>query len=202
MNAEAPFHQQITSAQPLRNRYLLMRHGHSQANADHLIVSDPEEGRISSGLSSLGVTQLDDLMATWSWPLPERILHSDFLRTAQTASSLAHHFALPVAADSRLRERHFGELEGAPDHFYESVWAYDQQDPLHQEFGVESLISVANRMMAVIDDLERKHDDAVLMVVSHGDPLHILLTYLEHRPLGEHRRRRTLEPASVTLLHG
>lgn len=186
----------------LRNRYLLVRHGHSQANACHRIVSDPANGLTTAGLSPLGITQLDELIEGWHWPLPLRIVHSDFLRTTQTAQILAHHFALPTRTDPRLRERHFGELEGEPDHHYESVWAYDRHTPSHCEFGVESLEHVASRMMAVIEALEIEHHGEVLMLVSHGDPLHILLTHMERRPLTEHRQRPALEPSSITLLTG
>ncbi|WP_231613838.1 histidine phosphatase family protein, partial [Halomonas sp. BC04] len=112
-----------------RNRYLLMRHGHSQANARGLIISTPERGLTAFGLSPQGVSQLDALLADWHWPTPTRILHSDFLRTTETAARVASHFALPLQREPRLRERHFGDLEGLADDRYPHIWRWMHAAP-------------------------------------------------------------------------
>ncbi|TVP51790.1 MAG: histidine phosphatase family protein, partial [Halomonas sp.] len=72
-----------------RNRYLLMRHGHSQANQQGVIVSSPERGAAAFGLSELGEQQLVPIVTDWQWPIPTRVVHSDFLRTTQTAARVA-----------------------------------------------------------------------------------------------------------------
>ncbi|RCV90515.1 histidine phosphatase family protein [Billgrantia montanilacus] len=190
----------LNAAVPRRNRYLLMRHGHSQANAQGLIVSTPECGLTAFGLSPQGVSQLDALLLDWCWPVPTRILHSDFLRTTETAARVAAHFELPLQREPRLRERHFGDLEGQADDRYPRVWALDARSAEHVEHGVESVASVARRMQAVIETLEHSLDGETVLLVSHGDPLQILLTALEGRPLSRHRDREPLAPASLTVL--
>lgn len=104
-----------------RNRYLLMRHGHSQANAQGRIISTPERGIDAYGLSPEGERQLDDALLDWRWPVPTQVVHSDFLRTTRTAARVASAFGLGMAIDERLRERHFGELEGQADSHYPEV---------------------------------------------------------------------------------
>nr|WP_163501555.1 histidine phosphatase family protein [Halomonas socia] len=183
-----------------RNRYLLMRHGHSQANQQGLIISHPDSGLDAFGLSALGQVQLDEVVAEWSWPAPTHILHSDFLRTTETAEWVARHFGLAMAPEVRLRERDFGSLERQADSHYPTVWALDAEDPQHDEYGVESVASVAARLQAVIAELEEAHRDATILLVSHGDPLQILLTALEGRALCRHRDRPALTPASITTL--
>ncbi|MCE9661830.1 histidine phosphatase family protein [Halomonas sp. M5N1S17] len=190
----------LNATTPRRNRYLLMRHGHSQANAQGLIVSTPERGLAAFGLSPQGIAQLDALLADWRWPTPTRILHSDFLRTTETAARVATHFTLPLQSEPRLRERHFGDLEGQADDRYPRVWALDARSAEHVEHGVESVASVAERMQAVIETLEHSLDGETVLLVSHGDPLQILLTALEGRPLRRHRDREPLAPASLTVL--
>ncbi|MGM0536808.1 MAG: histidine phosphatase family protein [Pseudomonadota bacterium] len=182
------------------NRYLLMRHGHSQANQQGLIISSPERGLAGYGLSSLGREQLDGLLTDWRWATPARILHSDFLRTTETAECIAQHFGLRLEAEARLRERHFGGFEGEGDNRYAEVWQRDALDPAHRYAGVESVVEVAARMRGVIDLLERRHAGDTLLLVSHGDPLQILLTAVEGRELGRHRQRAALAPASITVL--
>lgn len=183
-----------------RNRYLLMRHGHSQANQQGLIISSPEYGLTGFGLSAMGHEQLDGLLADWRWAIPTRILHSDFRRTTETAERIAQHFDLLLEAEPRLRERHFGTFEGKGDDVYREVWARDAQDPSHRHAGVEAVAKVAARTSGLIADLERRHSGETFLLVSHGDPLQILLTALEGGPLSRHRDRESLAPASITPL--
>ncbi|SDM95607.1 histidine phosphatase family protein [Vreelandella arcis] len=185
-----------------RNRYLLMRHGHSQANEQGMIVSSPERGIENFGLSELGEQQLAQRVADWQWSTPTRVVHSDFLRTTQTAARVAAAFQLTPRVDTRLRERHFGELEGQGDDRYPSIWALDAQNSEHQRHQVEAVSAVAKRMRAVIDDWEQQVSGETILLVSHGDPLQILLTVLANKPLTQHRDQLALVPASVTQIGG
>ncbi|MBA2779810.1 histidine phosphatase family protein [Billgrantia kenyensis] len=188
------------SSRQRHNRYLLMRHGHSQANARGLIISTPQRGLAEFGLSPEGEQQLASLLQAWRWPAPTRILHSDFLRTRETARRVAAHFGLELQPEPRLRERSFGDFEGLADRHYEEVWKHDEHDPAHRAFGVESVTSVAARMQAVIASLEQEMRHETILLVSHGDPLQIMLTAIEDQPLTRHRARTPLLPASITML--
>jgi len=126
-----------------RNRYLLMRHGHSQANAQGTIISSPERGLLAYGLSPQGEQQLADTVARWHWPVPTQVVHSDFLRTTHTAARVAAAFGLEMQKEERLRERHFGELEGKADSHYPEVWAFDAQNADHTQWQVEPVKRVA-----------------------------------------------------------
>ena len=185
-----------------RNRYLLMRHGHSQANQQGVIVSSPERGIENFGLSEYGEQQLAQLVADWQWPVPTRVVHSDFLRTTQTAAHVAARFGLVPSVDTRLRERHFGELEGQGDDRYPRIWALDAEDAEHCHYQVEALSGVASRMQAVIAAWEQQVSGETILLVSHGDPLQILLTALANKPLTQHREQPALLPASVTQVGG
>ncbi len=185
-----------------RNRYLLMRHGHSQANAQRKIISSPERGLTNYGLSEQGEQQLVDVLAQWRWPEPTRVVHSDFLRTTHTAARVTEAFALEMQQEERLRERHFGELEGQADSHYPEVWAQDAQSAAHRQWQVEPLTSVAARMCATLEALEQRWQGETVLVVSHGDPLQILLTALAGKPLTQHREQLALAPASITLVGG
>ncbi len=192
---------QTTNAPALRqHRYLLMRHGHSQANAADLIISHPDLGRDDYGLSPTGQAQLDALLANWAWPVPDRILHSDFLRTTQTATRIARHFGVEATPEHDLRERHFGDLDGGSAERYVDIWTRDAENPDHQAWGVESVTAVAGRLCSVIERLEHSRTSETILLVSHGDPLQILLTALKGGPLNRHRDRPALAPASITLV--
>lgn len=175
-----------------------MRHGHSLANQEGRIISAPPRGLVAFGLSPRGRAQLDALLADWRWAEPRRILHSDFRRTTETAELVAAYFGLMPAAEPRLRERYFGEFEGHGDAHYGEVWARDARAPARCQDGVEPVAQVAARMRSVIDELERRHGGETILLVSHGDPLQILLSDLEGRAPSRHREREPLAPASVT----
>lgn len=183
-----------------RNRYLLMRHGHSQANEQGLIISSPARGLADFGLSVLGEEQLSAVVEQWRWPTPTKVMHSDFLRTTQTAQSVASAFGLTLEKETDLRERYFGELDGHTDRYYPTIWALDAQNADHQQHQVEAVSHVARRMCAVIERAERECDGETVLLVSHGDPLQILLTALANKPLTQHRDQPALAPASITML--
>ncbi|MCP1318238.1 histidine phosphatase family protein [Halomonas sp. 707B3] len=179
-----------------------MRHGHSQANAQRKIISSPERGLTNYGLSEQGEQQLVDVLAQWRWPEPTRVVHSDFLRTTHTAARVTEAFALDMQQEERLRERHFGELDGQADSYYPEVWAFDAQSADHTQWQVEPVSRVAARMCAALDALEQRFEGETVLVVSHGDPLQILLTALAGKPLTQHREQPALLPASITLVGG
>ena len=180
-----------------RNRYLLMRHGHSQANAQGTIISSPERGLLAYGLSPQGEQQLADTVARWHWPVPTQVVHSDFLRTTHPAARVAAAFGLEMQKEERLRERHFGELEGKADSHYPEVWAFDAQNADHTQWQVEPVKRVAARMVAALEALEQRFEGETVLVVSHGDPLQILLTALAGKPL-LHRQMAAMAACGVS----
>ncbi|MFI0473377.1 histidine phosphatase family protein [Halomonas sp. HMF6819] len=183
-----------------RNRYLLMRHGHSQANEQGLIISSPERGLDAFGLSETGERQLAEVVENWGWPVPTRIVHSDFLRTTETARRVADALGVTMEKDERLRERYFGEFDGQQVACYQGVWVLDDSDAEHAAHGVEPVARVAARMQAVIAAWEARVSGETILLVSHGDPLQILLTALAGKPLTGHRDQTPLAPASITLV--
>ena len=68
------------TGQSWSNRYLVMRHGHSEANGQGIIVSTPEIGCSRYGLTGRGREQVAATLEGWSLPKPDRIFSSDFLR--------------------------------------------------------------------------------------------------------------------------
>ncbi|MDL4861632.1 histidine phosphatase family protein [Halomonas elongata] len=187
----------LVASLTLRNAYLLMRHGHSEANRQGRIISSPARGIDSFGLSARGKQEVAETLSVWRWARPTRVVHSDFLRTTQTAARVAEYFGVAPTPDAGLRERGFGELDGGEDTRYADAWARDAKDASHENFGVESVDTVAERMIEVMRRLERRHEGEVVLLVSHGDPLQILLAALAGVDLRHHRDRPPLQPAEV-----
>lgn len=187
----------------LRNSYLLMRHGESQANVAGLIVSTPEQGCDNYGLSPEGRRQITRSLDQYQGPVVSKVLCSDFLRTRQTAAQVCEYWSMAdPQREVRLRERHFGDLESEGDSLYARVWEQDQQQH-PSDWQVETPEAVQARARELIMDLEQQYHQEVILLVSHGDLLQILRTAFsgceayEHRSLSHHQTAQILPLASA-----
>lgn len=222
----------------LRNRYLVMRHGESEANRARIIVSQPARGCAGYGLTAAGRAAVARAVRTWGLrgpgddghgdratdtnpaanertaagrgtltapPMPERgtalthLYTSDFLRARETAAIVAA--ACPgtrLIVTELLRERDFGPCEGLDDSRYESLWRDDAAGV--RPAGIETPEAVAARMTALLARCEATHRDAVILLVSHGDPLQILLALAAGLAPHQHRRVPHLDKAAIRPL--
>lgn len=186
----------------LSNRYHILRHGHSEGNLQNVIVSDPKRGVSGFGLTDIGRNQVRHTSASHREDLDDvdRVFSSDFLRTRQTAAIVAEDLQVPVELSTLLRERRFGKWEGQHSRYYENVWKLDAQDPGQCADGVESVLAVARRMTSLIRQIEERFTGEHILLVSHGDPLQVLLTAIAGRGLHRHREMPTLETAELRAL--
>ena len=176
---------------PLKNRYLLMRHGESTANVLGVISSHPSNALFGAGLSAKGHRQVTERCERLRTEIQRDfavIYSSDFRRTRESAEIAARVLGLPTPiALPLLRERSFGALEGLSTSFYPIVWAMDNVGLTLP--GIEAVATVVERMWGAIELLEARHDQATLLLVSHGDPIQMLLadttldSALRHREL-------------------
>ncbi len=183
------------------NRYLLMRHGQSQANVAGLIISDPATGTQRYGLTEKGRNQVRATLGQYSGPGPSAVYSSDFLRARETADLAAEGFGIAtVTLRSELRERRFGALEGNDSSHYQEVWRQDQDDTANPDPGIESVYAVSARVSALIHELEQRHHGETLLLVSHGDTLQILQTLFADTPANRHRDLPHLQLAEIRAL--
>lgn len=193
----------IPQTASLRNRYFAMRHGHSLANEQGIIVSHPRNGRGGFGLSARGRRQVAaSLNVEDRLDAATLIVSSDFdraLESAQIAHGLLGCHA-DIRVDQRLRERDFGELEFGSNLAYEGVWARDAADPDDEYRGVESANRVMLRVTSLIAELEADTPGATFLLVSHGDCLQLLQTAFCREDASRHRSLEHLETAEIRLL--
>jgi probable phosphoglycerate mutase len=187
----------------LHNRYFAMRHGHSLANRQRIIVSDPANGRDAYGLSDLGRRQVaDSLESSGELDASTLIVSSDFRRALESARIVQQRLgcgAGPVV-DARLRERFFGGLELGPDDGYEQVWREDAVNPDSEPFGVESANRVMRRVTELVVELDAAYRGRNILLVSHGDALQLLQTAFDKQDASRHRALDHLETAEIRLL--
>lgn len=187
----------------LNNRYFAMRHGHSLANQQGIIVSHPDNGRSNYGLSELGREQVAaSLQQDNHLDADTVVVTSDFKRARETAGIVLEILACrtPVYEEPRLRERYFGELELAADDGYEEVWQQDAANPDNQTRGVESVNQVMARVTSIVVDYENQYLGATILIISHGDALQILQTAFARLDASTHRQLDHLHTAEIRQL--
>jgi probable phosphoglycerate mutase len=194
----------------LKNQYFAMRHGQSEANVAGIIVSDPRIGCKQYGLTEHGQQQvIESASNTRELKQDTLIISSDFLRAQNTAEFTQKilNTTHPIQYSTALRERFFGELNGQDDTQYQMVWDIDQQNPDHQDFGVESANQVVLRTSALIKQLEEQSFNGQdntgknILLVAHGDVLQLLQTWFQDVPASQHRSLLHLETAEIRCLN-
>jgi probable phosphoglycerate mutase len=192
----------LSGADRLANRFSVMRHGQSKANAAGIIVSCIDNDRRGDyGLTELGRRQALAVARSCGLPRDTVICSSDFSRARQTAEIVqAHLGAADVAIAEALRERCFGEWEGTVTGNYARVWAADETDPDHADGDVEPAAAVLDRTSALVMDLERRYSGRAILLVSHGDPLQILQAGFLRIDPSRHRSLPALGTAEIRPL--
>jgi len=163
----------------------LVRHGESTWNVAGLAQGHNDLAE----LTDLGLTQASD--AAWQFrDRPIRAIYaSDLRRALQTATAFAAVLGLPVFADTRLRERSLGALEGLPSAMIgASVTGLDGgrvADPDARPVGGESVRGLYRRAAQFIDELAATVDDddaGDMVVIAHGGTVRVLEAYLSGIP--------------------
>lgn len=185
----------------MKNRYLLMRHGESQANRANLIISDPAVGCRLYGLTARGRQQARDSALASSLDDQVQLITSDFQRAKETAREVQKVLKCSQAlVEPGLRERFFGQLEGGPSERYQEVWDVDSVELANTPFGAESPLHLARRLQRTMKKLEEQFQEQTLLLVSHGDTLRFLQLLMADRSLKEHAEIAFFQPAEIRRL--
>ena len=194
----------LAGRRALKNEFVALRHGWSEANEAGIIVSRIESGRLPRyGLHARGRAQaaaVAEPLAALAGAREVVVLASDFSRTLDTAAVVAEALGVAVAPTPALRERDFGDLDGGPNDTYEDVWARDAADAGHEWSRVESVERVLARTTAAVREADAAGEGRLVLLVSHGDALQILQTAFADVDPRTHRSLPHLETCELRPL--
>lgn len=148
------------------------RHGQTEYNRLDLILGTTdlplnETGEAQARELAEEVARLGDV---------DVIIVSPLLRAQTTARAVAERCGLDIVTDERLREWDYGEFEGKSR--YTAGFAETKLD-----FGVrmgrtgESVLQLAHRVYAALDDIIAEYSGKNVLIVSHGGVCRIIETY-------------------------
>jgi broad specificity phosphatase PhoE len=183
----------------------LVRHGESTWNTLGLAQGRGDRAE----LTSRGQRQAAEAAMRFGGHRVRALYASDLRRALQTAASFSGVLRLPVFADSRLRERSLGVLEGTPavaiDPALTGLADGRVTDPDARPAGGESVRDLYQRAAGFAEELAaaRDEDDQAgdVVVVAHGGTLRVLEAYLTGVPV-EQMAWPPLENARVLRIPG
>lgn len=186
---------------------LLLRHGHSTANAAGVLAGWSE----GIGLTDTGREQASRVGERLAPLTVARVVSSPLQRCLETVGlALPDHAA---SIDDRLGECHYGGWTGRSlaDAAKDPLWRVVQDDPEsatfppHDDYASESLGEMATRVIggvrALDAEVEAEHGaDAVWLAVSHGDPIKSVVAEAVGAGIAGLQRVR-VDPGSITAVH-
>jgi broad specificity phosphatase PhoE len=156
--------------QPRADRFLFLRHGATEGNVTKIYQ------RFDQPLNELGLGQAREagaLLAARGGIA--RIVASDMDRAWQTAAIVGAALGLTVTAETRLRERWFGDLVGTSSAGLD--WSLD---PPNGDRLVDFIARTRDGVLAALDS------DASTLIVAHGGNLNVLAASLGVALQAEH----------------
>ena len=157
-------------------KIIFIRHGESEANIAGCINDDPAK---PVHLTELGRAQAESLASSLHSEPFTLAYASEFPRAMETAAILLRHHACQLIIDSRLNERRSG-MDGLPvDTFNDLV----RRDPLRikPEKG-ESFLEQMERLRSFLDEIAGRQPEAVVLAVSHENPILAALALSDEDP--------------------
>lgn len=181
---------------------LFIRHGRTAANASGVLAGWTE----GVTLDERGLEQTANLAERLAVLPLAAVVSSPLERCQQTATALlSGRNGTPLHTDERVGEVHYGDWTGQPlkQLAKQPLWKTVQAHPSGAVFpgvGGEAMAAMQSRAVAAVRGWNGTlGDDAVYVVVSHGDVIKALLA----DALGQHLdqfQRIVVDPASVSVV--
>jgi broad specificity phosphatase PhoE len=175
----------------------LVRHGVTDWNEQGRVM-----GRAAVPLNARGRGQAAAAAAALARMRIDAVVASPQRRAQETAAVIAAARGLPIATDDDLAEvwvadawqgHTFEELRDDPDIIRHVT------DPAHECAAIEPAGAVQKRAIAAVARLQTGSAGDRICVVSHGDPIRVLLAHCLGAPIAEFRRLE-VSPGSISLV--
>jgi 2,3-bisphosphoglycerate-dependent phosphoglycerate mutase len=165
-----------------------VRHGETEWN-----LVGKQQGHLDSPLTASGLQQARALAEGLADRGIDILYSSDLGRAMQTARIIAERLGLPVNADSRLRERHLGIMQGMTklefrDTYPQEWTAFESGDPDYVLPDGESANQRHERCVACGIELTGRHRGRRILIVAHGGVLNSFFNHALCIPLTEPQR--------------
>ncbi len=175
---------------------ILIRHGETTWNREGRV-----QGQTDSPLSVVGRAQARETGKLLSGEAIDAIVSSDLGRTRDTAAAIAKATGAALRFDARLRERHYGEIEGHTwpevELKFPDAWRrMSARDPAFRPRNGESASEFSDRVIDALTEIAATNQGRRLVIVTHGGVVGTLYRHVMCIALDE-RREYALLNASI-----
>ncbi len=156
------------------NTFIGTRHGESELNTKGILNCTVG---VKNGLTGIGEIQVLKSAETLKKDGIDFIYHSPLERTTATAELIARELNIPkerMFCDDRILEMQFGEFEGKQIDEYHRFFGSGENRLTMSPKGGETWSDVKRRVGEFLYEVNRKHNNARILIVSHNGPLQMM----------------------------
>ncbi|OGZ58923.1 MAG: hypothetical protein A3F94_00205 [Candidatus Spechtbacteria bacterium RIFCSPLOWO2_12_FULL_38_22] len=170
-----------------KNKYFVMRHGYAGHNKLGMSISSIKTDNPKYGLTQKGIKEVKkSALELKKKGGIDVIVSSPLIRTRQTAEIVATQLGIEdIIFDKELIEIGVGNVDGKKFAEYEKLFKTEKEKFTENPHKGETLAALRERMMAVMNKLEKKYKGKKILLVSHGDPIWMLETSMQGRTVDE-----------------
>lgn len=156
------------------NKYILMRHGQAENNTLDVISSNKNN---SHHLTEVGKKQALQAAKILKKKKINIIISSPFTRTKETTLTIKDVLGLSdnqIIFDARLAEMNFGDFNGKKSGEYHSYFSDISEKFKKRAPNGENLTDVKKRVTNLMEEIDRKHADKNILIITHEYPAWML----------------------------
>lgn len=189
----------------LRNFYFLLRHGETEYQLKKVKIRYPWIETTPILLTEQGERQIENVAQKLKKEKIDLIYSSDTSRTCHTAKIVVRELGLKIIFDPRLRDLNLGIYCGRPmKEFFRDFPDPKKRFSKRPKDG-ESWSDCKQRVIDFIEDIDKKHKNKKILIISHADPLWLLegaIKGLSNEELLEQKfRRETIKAGELRKLN-
>lgn len=163
----------------MKNKYILLRHGETRYQAQKLDVLYTKDENPGLSITEDGKKKIRIVAKELKNKGIDLIYSSDYFRTRQTSKIVAEELGLDIKLDNRLIDTNFGVFHGKPGEEYRKLFSNRKERFFKRPAQGENWRDVRERVVAVIKEIEKEHNNKTILIVSHADPVWLLAGYLK-----------------------
>jgi len=159
-----------------QNKFFVVRHGEAENNVLGVISSNP---KVPHHLTEKGIGQVKEAALKLKSKKIDLIYVSPFPRTQESAKIISDVLNIDkarVITDDRLHEVYAGELDGKSDAEYQRFFESRLEKFDKTPKGGENYTQIKNRMTEFLYDINSKHKNKIILIVTHNTPSWLLVS--------------------------
>jgi broad specificity phosphatase PhoE len=165
----------------LNNKYFLLRHGQTIYQKEDRKMNYDPDSPYKLELTDEGKQMVRDSAEKLKKENIGIIFASPYLRTKQSAEAVAEVIEFDVSKinyDERIVDINLGKFMGHPMDESREFYFIGNEKFKNRPEGGESWNGILKRVESFLDEVEKKYENEIILVVSHADPIWLMAGYL------------------------